>query len=261
MKRASYRGYGGNRPPVFPFLMTAALAVAAALVRVFMGAGVRFLALPLLGAAAVCLIYGISLRCRPQVGKWVRRVLFGLAGAALAFFIVLEGVVIFGGRTEVRAEPDVVIVLGCQVNEWGPSQLLVDRLDTALVYLEANPGTPVVVAGGQGRDEPTTEAEAMRDYLVARGADEALVWLEDASHNTSENLLNTRELLVGKGYDMERTHLLVVSNGFHLARVRLLAGRYGLSISTLAAPSTDLPAGTAAYIREVPALVKSFLFD
>lgn len=261
IQKRSYRGYGGKKPSAAPFILAAVLAAAAALIELFVNAGIRFIALPLLGLAVVCVVYGLSLRCEPGTGKTIRIVLLAVMAAALVFFAVLEGVIIAGSRTEMRGQPQVVVVLGAQVKQSGPAALLRDRLDTALEYLEEHPELPVVVSGGQGRDEPTTEALAMRDYLTARGVDPDRIWMEDESHNTSENLLNTRALLAGKGYDAESTHLLVVSNGFHLARVRMLSERYGLEISTLAAPSTDLPARVSSYLREIPAVVKSFLFD
>ena len=254
-QKRSYRGYGGKKPTITPFVLAAILAAAALLIELFV------IALPLLALAVVCAVYGLSLRCEPGLGRAVRIALLAVTAASLVFFAVLEGVIIAGSRTELKGDPQVVVVLGAQVKQSGPAALLRDRLDIATEYLKEHPELPVVVSGGQGRDEPTTEALAMRDYLAARGIEEERIWMEDESHNTSENLLNTRALLAGKGYDMENTHLLVVSNGFHLTRVRMLAERYGLEISTLAAPATDLPAKVSSYVRELPAVVKSFLFD
>ena len=65
-----------------------------------------------------------------------------------------------------------MVILGCQVKPWGPSILLQDRLDEALGYLEDHPDMTVVVSGGQGPDEPSTEAQAMADYLIEHGISE-----------------------------------------------------------------------------------------
>jgi len=194
-------------------------------------------------------------------GRILLRVFAVLVILGLLAFGTLEGLVIAGSRTELRSEPEVMVILGAQLKDTGPSVLLADRLDTAIAYLEEHPELPVVVAGGQGEDEPTTEAVGMRDYLTARGIDPARIWLEDRSHNTKENLVNTAALLAEKGMDPAETHLLVVSNGFHLCRVRMLSARFGLDISTLAAPSSHVPAKIYSYLREVAALVKSFVFD
>lgn len=154
-----------------------------------------------------------------------------------------------------------MVILGCQVRRDGPSVLLRDRLDEALDYLEDHPDMTVVVSGGQGPDEPTSEAQAMADYLTAHGVEAENVLLEPDSHNTAQNLDYSRRLLDREGIDVS-DGVLVVSNGFHLTRARMLAEQAGFErVSTLAAPASHLPSRLYMYVREPLALVKSFLFD
>ena len=101
---------------------------------------------------------------RPYEGKrwplWRKAVLALLLAGALAFG-ALFGAVMYGAYDHIQGEPRLMVILGCQVKPWGPSILLQDRLDKALDYLEEHPDVQVVVSGGQGPDEPTTEAQAM----------------------------------------------------------------------------------------------------
>ena len=90
-----------------------------------------------------------------------------LAGA-LAFGGLL-GLVLGGARDDVSGDPKTMVVLGCQLYDWGPSIMLRDRLDKALDYLADHPETTVVVSGGQGAEEPTSEAQGMADYLADHG--------------------------------------------------------------------------------------------
>ncbi len=182
--------------------------------------------------------------------------------AALLSFAVLLGVVLTGARDHIVGQPQVMVILGCKVESWGPSILLQDRLDKALDYLEDHPDLTIVVSGGQGDDEHQSEAQCMYDYLTDRGVDGGQILMEDQSHNTWENICFTQELLQAEGVDT--SEMLVVSNGFHLARVRMLwdrawEGEY--TLSTLAAPSSHIPSRLKMYIREPLALVKSYLFD
>ena len=182
--------------------------------------------------------------------------------AALLSFAVLLGVVLTGARDHIVGQPQVMVILGCKVESWGPSILLQDRLDKALDYLEDHPDLTIVVSGGQGNDEHQSEAQCMYDYLTAHGVDGGQILMEDQSHNTWENVCFTQELLQAEGVDT--SEMLVVSNGFHLARVRMLwdrawEGEY--TLSTLAAPSSHIPSRLKMYIREPLALVKSYLFD
>lgn len=178
----------------------------------------------------------------------------------LAFFILL-GIVLAGSHDQVSGQPSVMIVLGCQVRPDGPSILLQDRIDEAAAYLLDHPEVTVVASGGQGPDEPMSEARAIRDALVEQGVEAERILLEEASHNTVQNLRYSRALLEEEGIDTSGG-VLVVSNGFHLARVRMLAARCGFGqVSTLAAPESHLPSRLMMYIREPLALVKSFLLD
>lgn len=193
---------------------------------------------------------------------WFRVLLAVLIAGVLAFGGLL-GAVLWGSYDHVQGDPQIMVILGCQVKPWGPSVLLQDRLDKALSYLEDHPDLTVVVSGGQGPDEHISEAQCMYDYLTAHGVDGEQILLEDQSHNTVQNLRYTVDLLAKAGYDTT-ADMVVVSNGFHLTRVRMLWNRVcggDDNLSTLAAPSSHLPSRLKMYLREPLALVKSFLFD
>lgn len=199
---------------------------------------------------------------RKRKPLWLK-VLLGLVLAGVVTFGALFGAVLYGSHDHIRGDPQVMVILGCQVKPWGPSVLLQDRLDKALDYLEDHPDLTIVVSGGQGPDEPVSEARCMYDYLTEHGVDEAQILLEDQSHNTVENLRYTMDLLAEAGYDTT-ADMVVVSNGFHLTRVRMLWSRVcggDYNLSTLAAPSSHVPSRLKMYIREPLALVKSFVFD
>lgn len=190
-----------------------------------------------------------------------------------AFFaLILVGVLSFGGLfaavlygsyDHITGDPQVMVILGCRVMPGGePSMLLQDRLETALDYLEEEADILVVVSGGQGSNEPVSEAACMANWLEENGISEDRIFQEDQSSNTKENLIFSKDLLAREGIDVGETDVLVVSNGFHLTRARMLAERFGYGeVSTLAAPSSHIPSRIQMYIREPLALVKSFLLD
>ena len=203
---------------------------------------------------------------RKDKGKYLAgwiRALLALILVGVLSFCGLFACVMYGAYDHIQGEPEVMVILGCQVRQDGPSVLLRDRLDEALDYLEDHPDMTVVVSGGQGPDEPTTEAQAMYDYLVEYGVEPERIWQEDQSHNTWQNVRYTLALLEEKGADTS-AGVVLVSSGFHLTRARMLweraSGGAG-ELSTLAAPCTHVPSRLKMYIREPFALVKSFLFD
>lgn len=192
---------------------------------------------------------------------WI--ILVSFAAVCMTGFIALQIFISSNAKTTVNGQPEIMVILGCQMRESGPSMTLQDRLDAALAYLEENPVEKIVVSGGQGRDEPCSEARGMADYLIAASIPEEQIYLEENSHSTAENLNLTYDLLVELGEDPNQ-EIMVVSSGFHLGRVRLLWSRVWGSdenLSLLAAPVSYKPAEVSAFFREPLAVVKSYLLD
>lgn len=191
----------------------------------------------------------------------VLKLFLTLALLGLLVFGALLGQVLGGAHDNISGDPQVMVILGCQLHDWGPSVMLQDRLDKALDYLKDHPEVVVVVSGGQGENEPTSEAQGMADYLAEHGFNRENIILESQSHNTNQNLRWSAQHLAEAGIDI-KDGVIIVSNGFHLTRAKLLAGRAGYeNVSTLAAPSSHVVSRLKMYIREPLALVKSFVFD
>ena len=189
-------------------------------------------------------------------------VLLVLVLAAAVCFLVPFIVVMAGAHSDIRGEPQIMVIFGCQLRMDGPSILLKDRLDTALAYLEEHPDMTVVVSGGQGTNEPASEARGMYDYLTAHGVDGERIRLEDRSFNSRDNVAYSLEALAAKGCDTAEG-VVLVSNAFHLTRVRMLWGRADGPgpVSVLAAPSSHRSTRLWMYVREPLALIKSCFFD
>lgn len=210
----------------------------------------------------------------PQNKKrhWLAALLI-LLGLGLVLFGALEIAISLGsrGRTaENGGGPEIMIIFGCQVRKDGPSILLRDRLETALAYWEEHPDIKIVVTGGKGDDEHQSEAQAMYDYLTARGVSGNTILMEDKSRNTQQNIQNTWDSLCGQmgPWDSillpDKCSYVLVSSDFHLARILMLwqraTGRLD-NVSTLPAPVSHAPSRVQMFFREPLALVKSFLFD
>ena len=88
-------------------------------------------------------------RLHPVVKVFLVLVLLGTL-----VFGALLGLVLGGAHDSIDGDPQVMIILGCQLYDWGPSVMLQDRLDKALDYLKDHPEVVVVVSGGQGETSP-----------------------------------------------------------------------------------------------------------
>lgn len=151
---------------------------------------------------------------------------------------------------------DYIIVLGAQVREDGPSVVLKYRLDAAQDYLENNPETMCIVSGGQGTNEPCTEAEAMAEYLIANGIEKDRIILENMSKNTMENLKNSKELIEDLSDKVG-----VVTNNFHMFRAVQLAKGQGMeNVYGIAAESTIIYLPNNV-LRECLGILKDWLMN
>lgn len=152
----------------------------------------------------------------------VRRLIVILTVVCVILFVVAEGCIFAHYRDQGRPGLDYIIVLGAQMKAGGPSAVLRFRLDAAYDYLIANEDTLCVVSGGQGANEPCTEAEGMYVYLVERGIAPERILMEDKSTDTSENIAYSAALIGGTDKDVG-----IVTNNFHVFRGVMLARHAG----------------------------------
>ncbi len=115
------------------------------------------------------------------------------------------------------------------------------RLDTTAEYLTDNPQTICIVTGGQGYNEPWSEAQGMREYLVKQGIPDDRIILEDRAQNTTQNIVYSLELLDDLGTDLRNKKVGIVTNDFHLFRGLSIARKQGMTqVCGIAAGSKPL---------------------
>lgn len=129
---------------------------------------------------------------KDKIPLWIPVSAATICAAGIAVFVVVEILVFTGVAARDTRGLDYVIVLGARIKKDGLSKSLKKRLDRAIEYLDENPGTILVLSGGQGADEPISEAAAMRDYLVFNGVEEKQLILESRSRSTVENIAYSR---------------------------------------------------------------------
>ena len=177
----------------------------------------------------------------------------GLAAVALIAIAAIVGLlIIIVSYSEDRAEKglDYLIVLGTQVNPDGPSKVLRYRLDRAKKYLDENPGTICIVAGGKGKNEIMSEAAAMKKYLTEAGIDPGRIITEDRSTTTDENLQFSKAFLP------ENASIGLVTNEFHMYRAIWLCKKNGLKNVCPIPADSDPFYKPNNYLREVLAYIK-----
>jgi uncharacterized SAM-binding protein YcdF (DUF218 family) len=130
---------------------------------------------------------------------------------------------------------DVILVLGRRLEGDRLTPVFEARLAHAEALWRRGLAPRIFLAGGTTGQAQRSEAEAGRDWLVARGVPAAAILLEGRSQHTLENLFNVRAEMRAAGW---RT-LLVVSDPLHLARARATA--LGLNLDVGCSPALAAP--------------------
>ncbi|ODU57033.1 MAG: hypothetical protein ABT01_02815 [Clostridium sp. SCN 57-10] len=147
---------------------------------------------------------------------------------------------------------DAILVLGSMVYRGGtPSPILTDRLEHGLALYRAGKAPKLLVSGDHGTAE-YDEANAMRDWLVARGVPPEDVFMDHAGFNTYDSMYRARDVFAVKT-------MLVVTQEFHMSRSLYIARALGLEAYGVAAPDLALYNMRYNNLREALARVKSFL--
>ena len=254
----------GSRKKAHPFLGLGACVPFAAVGYVckFMIRGYSFTALVCLGIIGVILFYTLMTlvgRVFPQFARVTTIVFTVLLLCGLALFSFTEYHIIQASFGTPEAEAEYLVVLGAKVRDDGPSVSLWDRINAAADYLKAHEDTIAIVSGGQGEDEPITEAQCMHDELVKLGIDESRIWMEDKATSTDENMRFSLDLIEEKtGTRPEK--LAILSSEYHLYRSSLMAKKLGIEFVGVPAKTSRLSQLVNHAMREVAGVWHFYIF-
>lgn len=189
---------------------------------IFVGLSTKFNFVWLLAGVSMLLFGTLLAKNKIKLSKGARKAVGIVVAAGLIIFLNIEGLIVSGFFEKGEENLDYVIVLGAQMKASGPSSTLKSRLDKAIDYLEENSDTKVIVSGGQGSDEPISEAEGMKNYLIQNGIEEDRILMEDHSVNTNQNLKFSSEYI-----NIEEDTVGIVTSNFHIYRSVKLAEKQG----------------------------------
>ena len=185
-----------------------------------------------------------------------------LASTVFYFSFLVLSFVIYSVFIQIiprRTQFDYIIIHGCGLSGGERlTKLLQNRVDKAIVVYQRCERKPIIIpSGGQGKDEKLSEAQAMKNYLVAQGIPAIHIVLEGRSATTRENLQYSKSIIdVRPGG--KKTAL--VSSNYHIYRCLCLAREVGLRCTGIGA-KVALYYWPSALIREFVAvfLTKRFL--
>lgn len=186
----------------------------------------------------------------PVFAKYATRIFTVCLVIGLLVVGITEAVIIHASFGDPKEKVEYMVVLGAKVNANGPSVSLWDRVCGAYEYLEEHPDVIAIVSGGQGTDEPITEAECMYRELVMLGIDPRRIWREEEATSTWENLNFTLDLIEEKT-GVRPQKLGVLSSEYHLFRASLFAKKCGVEFVGIPAQTSRMSQKINHFMREV----------
>lgn len=164
-----------------------------------------------------------------------RRLILGGLLVLLVAWIASAVAVVDRGRRDEARRADAIIVLGAAQYSGRPSPVLRARLDHAIDLWKQGLAPVLVLTGGTGAGDTTSEAAVGRRYAIKQGIPAGAIHMENEGRTTMESLQGVADL----GELDDRSTVILVSDPFHMLRLSILVRRLGMT--PLTSPTRTSP--------------------
>lgn len=150
---------------------------------------------------------------------------YTIVGILAVWLLSLAAVIVWGEMD--RSRPgEAIVVLGAAQYAGRPSPVLKARLDHAVALWRRGLAPRVILTGGVGRGDTTSEAAVSRRYVMRQGVPDTAILMENVGRTTTESLQGVAALM-----ESGRVHsaggagreVILVSDPFHMLRLAILA--------------------------------------
>lgn len=158
-----------------------------------------------------------------------------LSAAAIGAWVASVGGVVLWGARDAASPSDAIVVLGAAQYAGRPSPVLKARLDHAAALWKRGLAPWMVVTGGKGVGDTTSEAAVGRRYLIRQGVPDSAILLENQGRTTTASLQAVADIM----HRRELKRAILVSDPFHMLRLQILARR--LDVQSVTSPTRTSP--------------------
>lgn len=189
----------------------------------------------------------------------MKRVLLTFLCLSLAVMLIYGGCnlwmvmsarpLIYTPETAQNLSGDCILVLGCGLRRDGyPSEMLRDRLDTAIEAYRMGLAPKLLMSGDHGQAD-YDEVNAMKDYAMEKGIPSEDIFMDHAGFSTYESMYRAKAI-----FHCEK--IIVVTQNYHLYRAIANARAMGMEASGISANRRSFAAQWFFSLRESVARVK-----
>ena len=155
--------------------------------------------------------------------------------ALLLAVVIFTGISIWNyGQADEKRQADVAIVLGAASTDDGVSPVFRERINHGIWLYNNGYVEYIIFTGGIGEGNTLSEAHMAKQYAITQGVPESVIYIEERSAITEENLEYARQIMDEQGFETA----LIVSDPLHMKRAMLMAADYGIEAYSSPTPTS-----------------------
>ncbi len=143
----------------------------------------------------------------------------------LTYFFVNAFTIYNYGEVDEKRKSDVAIILGAATDRNGVSAVYRERINHGIWLYQNDYADYIIVTGGKADGAEFSDAYYAKQYALSRGVPEDVIFMEEQSKITQENIKYAKEIMKEKGLSTS----LVVSDPLHMKRGMFIAKDYGIN--------------------------------
>lgn len=172
--------------------------------------------------------------------------------AAAVGTAVYTGLLIKDSKNRYDGDCDYLIILGYKLSNDKPAGQLSERIAAAAQYLNEHPGAKALASGGVTEGNTVSEAQVIKDELIALGTDGGRIFTENESTTTFENFIYSyKKLGELSGKDPADLNICLLTSDCHVHRALMFAKSAGFkNVKSIAVRTYSRRA--YSFLREYP---------
>ena len=169
---------------------------------------------------------------------------------------VINFYVIFKTKNQIlesvnKDDIDCILVLGAGVRNGKPTDMLADRLLTAIDLYNKNVA-PKIIMSGDHSNADYDEVNIMKNFAIDKGVPSTNIFMDHAGFSSYESLYRAKEIFEAK-------KIVIVTQKYHLYRSLYIANKLGLEAYGVSADLRKYIGQSYREFREVLARDKDFV--